>query len=31
MAWINVIMEDEAEGDLAEYYSEITEPWGGPP
>ncbi len=29
MAWIEVIQEDEAEGELAEYYGEITEPWGG--
>ena len=29
MAWINVIQEDEAAGELAEYYGEITEPWGG--
>ena len=29
MAWIKVIQENEAEGDLADYYGEITEPWGG--
>ena len=29
MAWIEVIQEDEAEGVLAEYYGQITEPWGG--
>ena len=29
MAWIEVIQEDEAEGKLAEFYGEITEPWGG--
>jgi len=29
MAWIEVIQEDEAEGELSEYYAEITEPWGG--
>jgi alkylhydroperoxidase family enzyme len=29
MAWIEVIQEDEAEGELADYYGEITEPWGG--
>lgn len=29
MAWIRVIPEDEAEGELKAYYDEITEPWGG--
>jgi alkylhydroperoxidase family enzyme len=29
MAWIEVIQEDEAEGELAEYYGVIMEPWGG--
>jgi alkylhydroperoxidase family enzyme len=29
MAWIEVITESEAEGELAEYYDEIIEPWGG--
>lgn len=29
MAWIHVITEEEAEGELAEYYGEIAEPWGG--
>ena len=29
MAWIEVIQEHEADDELAEYYSEITEPWGG--
>lgn len=29
MAWIKVISEEQAEGELAEYYGEITEPWGG--
>ena len=29
MAWIEVIQENEAEGELAEYYSVITEPWVG--
>ena len=29
MAWIKVIAEEEAEGDLAEQYSQLIEPWGG--
>ncbi len=29
MAWIEVISEEDAEGDLAEQYSELIEPWGG--
>ena len=29
MAWIEVIQEEQAEGELAEFYGEITEPWGG--
>jgi len=29
MAWIEVIQEDEAEGELAKYYGEITGPRGG--
>ena len=29
MAWIEVIPEDKAEGDLAEQYSQLIEPWGG--
>jgi alkylhydroperoxidase family enzyme len=29
MAWINVIPENEASGDLAEQYSDLIEPWGG--
>ena len=29
MAWIKVIPEDKAKGDLAEQYSELIEPWGG--
>jgi alkylhydroperoxidase family enzyme len=29
MAWIEVIDESEAEGDLAEQYSKLIEPWGG--
>jgi uncharacterized peroxidase-related enzyme len=29
MAWIEMIPEDEAEGQLKEAYAELTEPWGG--
>jgi len=29
MAWIKVISETEAEGDLAGQYSQLIEPWGG--
>lgn len=29
MAWIKVISEEEAEGDLAAQYSQLIEPWGG--
>ena len=29
MAWINVISEDQAEGELATQYSQLIEPWGG--
>ena len=29
MAWIKIITEDEAEGDLAEQYRQLIEPWGG--
>ena len=29
MAWIKVIIEDEADGDLAEQYGQLIEPWGG--
>jgi uncharacterized peroxidase-related enzyme len=29
MAWIRMIDEDEAEGELAELYERFTEPWGG--
>ena len=29
MAWIEMINEDEAEGDLAEMYRRLVEPWGG--
>jgi alkylhydroperoxidase family enzyme len=28
-AWIRIIAEDEAEGDLAEHYAQLIEPWGG--
>ncbi len=29
MPWIDMINENEAEGELADIYSQITEPWGG--
>lgn len=29
MPWINMISENEAEGELAEIYCELIEPWGG--
>jgi alkylhydroperoxidase family enzyme len=29
MAWIEVIDEPEADGDLAAQYAELVEPWGG--
>ena len=29
MAWIQIIPEDDADGDLAEQYSQLIEPWGG--
>jgi uncharacterized peroxidase-related enzyme len=29
MAWIRMIDEDEAEGELGELYARLTEPWGG--
>ena len=29
MAWIRVISEDEAEGDLLAQYEGLIEPWGG--
>jgi uncharacterized peroxidase-related enzyme len=29
MAWIKVIHEHEAEGELKELYDRLTEPWGG--
>lgn len=28
-AWIKVILEEDAKGDLAEQYSQLIEPWGG--
>ena len=29
MPWIDMINENEAEGELHDIYTEITEPWGG--
>ncbi len=29
MAWIRVIQEDKAEGELKQLYGQMTEPWGG--
>jgi alkylhydroperoxidase family enzyme len=29
MAWIKVIVENEAEGDLSAQYGQLIEPWGG--
>lgn len=29
MAWIKVIHEGDAEGELKEMYQKLTEPWGG--
>jgi alkylhydroperoxidase family enzyme len=29
VAWIEVIPEEEAEGDLADQYRQLIEPWGG--
>lgn len=29
MAWIKVIQENEAEGELKQLYDQLTEPWGG--
>ena len=29
MPWINMISENDAEGELAEIYSQLIEPWGG--
>jgi len=29
MAWIKVIDENEADGELKQLYSPMTEPWGG--
>jgi hypothetical protein len=28
-AWIKIIREDEAEGELKKMYQRLTEPWGG--
>ena len=29
MAWIEVIPEEDADGDLADQYRQLIEPWGG--
>lgn len=29
MAWIEMIPEDQAEGELGDWYDKLTEPWGG--
>ena len=29
VAWIEIIPEEEAEGDLADQYRQLIEPWGG--
>jgi uncharacterized peroxidase-related enzyme len=29
MAWIEMIAEDQAEGELRAWYDKLTEPWGG--
>ena len=29
LAWIKIIPEEEAEGDLADQYRQLIEPWGG--
>jgi alkylhydroperoxidase family enzyme len=29
MAWIKIIQEDEAQGELKAVYDRLTEPWGG--
>ena len=29
MAWINIIAEDEAQGELKVWYDKLREPWGG--
>jgi alkylhydroperoxidase family enzyme len=29
MAWIKIISEDEAQGELKELYDKMIEPWGG--
>ncbi len=28
MAWINIIEEDEAQGELKGWYDKLREPWG---
>lgn len=29
MSWVKMISEEEAEGELAQLYSQLIEPWGG--
>ena len=29
MAWIKIIHEDEAQGELEQLYGRLIEPWGG--
>jgi len=29
MAWISMIPEDKAEGELKDWYDKLREPWGG--
>ncbi len=29
MAWIRIIPEEEADGELKRLYGQVTEPWGG--
>ena len=29
MAWIKMITEDEAQGELKDWYGKLREPWGG--
>lgn len=29
MAWIKMISEEDAQGDVKEAYNKLTEPWGG--
>ena len=29
MAWIKIIHEDEADGELKQLYDKLVEPWGG--